>query len=222
VPDTVSEQANVGEIPIASDGQICSLRYIAALRKANFPADDLEAATRDLERMFETYSTTQPAPRNSKFAAELESLNNLAGKLARAVKGLSGRARQEFGYEALKLTKPLWAFYARTNLTLKNTPPDMGGPKMQLKERNLVFQVAILWRRNFPTGKAVTRTSAGEYRGPLLDFVENVLKLEGVRIQSSNALGKQLYEMRTTGGNDTFGPPCSLIDENARQAKSRN
>lgn len=206
----------------AADGQICSLRFIAVLRQANFPADDLEQATRDLEYTFERYSTTQAASRNSVFIAELETLNNLAGQLAQAVKGLSGRARQALGYETLKLMKPLRAFWVRTALTRKNTSPDMGGPKVHLKEHDLAFQVAILWRRNFPIGKAVTRTSAGEYRGPLLDFVENVLKLEGVRIQSTNALGKQLYEMRTIGVNETVGPPCSLIDEKARQANSRD
>jgi hypothetical protein len=214
-------QANVDEKPIAAEGQICSLRFITVLRRANFPADDLEEATRDLESMFDMYSTTQPAPRDSDYAAEIESLNDLAEQLIQAVKGLSGRARHAVGYEALKLTKPLWAFYIQTERALNKTPPDKGGREMPIKERNLMFQVAILWRRNFPKGKAITRTSAGEYRGPLLDFVENVLKFEGVRIQSSNALGKHLYEMRTAA-EDKVGAPCSLIDEKARQAKFRN
>jgi hypothetical protein len=218
VPETVSEQSNVDEIP---EGPMCSLRFISLLRQANFRDDELEAATQDLEYMLDMYSTTQPAPRNSEFATELESLNNLTQQLMRAMKGLSGRARRAVGYQALGLTKPLWALYARTTLTLKEIPPDMGGPEVQIKKHNLVFQVAILWRRNFPTGKALTRTSAGEYRGPLLDFVQDFLRSQDIRIQSCNALGKHLYEMRTITKSGA-GAPCSLIDEKARQAKLRN
>jgi hypothetical protein len=216
----VSEQANVDEMPTPVEGQICSLRFISVLRQANLPAADWEETTRDLEYMFDVYLTAQPAPRNSEFTAELESLNSLAGQLTQAMSGLSGRAREALGHKIVKLTKPLFWLYVRTTQALDRVPSDMGGTEMQLRERNLMFQVAILWRRNFPTGKALTRTSAGDYRGPLLDFVENVFKLEGVRFQSSNAIGKHLYAMRiATKGK--VGAPCSLIDEKARRANLR-
>jgi hypothetical protein len=55
----------------------------------------------------------------------------------------------------------------------------------------------------------------------MLDFVKSVLKLEGVRFQSSNALGRHLYEMRTKTKRKV-GAPCSRIDKKARQAKLRN
>jgi hypothetical protein len=210
-----TKQGNAGERPISFDGPICSLRYISVLRRANFPADDLEAATRDLEYFLDWYSTAQAAPRNSEFAAELISLSKLAKQLLDAVRVLSSRASREVRYEAYKLQTPLWAFYARTTVARNKIPSDKGGPKTQSEKLDLAFRVAILWRRKFPIGKTITRTSAGEYRGPMLDFVKSVFKLERVRFQSSNALGRHLYEMRTiTKGK--VGAPCSFIDEKAR------
>jgi hypothetical protein len=217
----VSGQANADESFIPVEGPICSLRFIPVLKRANFPADDMEAATRDLEYMLYFYSTTLLTPRNSKFAAELKSLSEPANQLLQALRELSVRASQAVGYEAHNLTKPLWAFYAQTTVTLKKIPPDMGGPEAQTKKLNLAFQMALLWRRNFPIKKAITRTSAGDYRGPLLDFVRSLFRLEGVRIQSSNALGKHLYEMRTII-DGKVGAPCSLIDATAQRAKLGN
>jgi hypothetical protein len=218
VRSTAAKQGNAEEGPISFDGSICSLRYISVLRRANFPADDLEEATRDLEHFLDWYSTAQAVPRNSEFAAELRFLSKSAKQLLDAVGALSSRASREVRYEAYKLQTPLWAFYARTTVALNKTPPDKGGQRMKSEKLDLAFRVAILWRRTFPIDKTITRTSAGGYRGPVLDFVKSVLKLERVRFQSSNALGKHLYEMRTIS-KGKVGTPCSLIDEKARLTK---
>jgi hypothetical protein len=199
-----------------------ALRFIGILERAKFPADELQPTSRDLDFAFDFYSTTGTQQRVGEFAAELEALSKVADQLTQAMKQMSGRVRTSTAYESYQLAKPLSAFSVRTKLILKNLPPDKGGPARQTTRQNLIFNVAIVWRTAFAVEKPLIRNSAGEYSGPLLDFVQKVLRFEGVNIHSKNELGKQLYEMRTTLGNGKAGPPCSLIDEKAQHARSRN
>ena len=210
-------------LPTSAEGPIClwSLRFVGILQQAGFQVDELQATSQSLDTTFDFYSTTEAGPRDGQLASELESLNRLADELSQALKQMSGRARLSLAYEAYNLAAPLMAFSVRTKLTQRDVPPDKGGAEKQTTKLRLILNLAIEWRMAFPTGKPVRRSSAGDYSGPLLDFVEKVLKFEGIRVQSTNELGKQLYEMRTVDVRGDVGPPCSLIDEKARHSRSR-
>lgn len=210
--------------PTFAEGPIClwRLRFIGILQEAGFPEDELRAASEELDTVFDLYSTTEPKSRDGEFAAELESLHRFADELAQALKRMSRRARLELAYEAYRLDEPLMRFSVQTKLALRDVPPDKGGPEKQATKQRLIFHVAIVWRMAFPTGKPVTRSSAGEYSGPLLGFVQKVLAFEGVHVHSKNELGKQLYEMRTTTADGKPGPPCSFIDEKAARSARKS
>jgi len=84
-----------------------------------------------------------------------------------------------------------------------------GGGRLPYKELDKLLTALIaVWRREFPFEKPITRSNSSgdgqQYHGPLLDFVERLLTIEGVGwtypegtadFRSNKSLGKRLLRL---------------------------
>jgi len=83
------------------------------------------------------------------------------------------------------------------------TPDDRGGPSEDRSHINFAFRLSILWRLYHSDSGIRKHGTQGTFTGPLLEFVEQILKLEGAayrngsgRFRSRMALGKALHQYR--------------------------
>ena len=94
------------------------------------------------------------------------------------------------------LADQLQLLVARSVTACKASPKPSRGRRRQDTLRQLIFELGVLWTAANPYTKGI-KAVKGERLGPMLDFVWSELKHARIRVTSKEALGKQLYELRS-------------------------
>ena len=113
------------------------------------------------------------------------------------------RHRDQLPADSLRLAQDVRYFVRCGQAALLQTPDDPGGPSVERAHINFGFRLSILWRIYHPDSGIRKHGTQATFTGPLLEFVEQILKLEGAayrngsgRFRSRLALGKSLHQYR--------------------------
>jgi hypothetical protein len=183
----------------------------AALIKAGIPVEEIAPTLTDVEYSLTQYlislASAEQYPRLAMQTAELQRLARQAAMLSESLRCLSESSRRKILHakddlqhlapaEPLALRASIGALASCAELAMKRMSKDRGGVPQNNDFANLLLGMTIAWRQHTPAMNGVTK-SGDVYRGPLVDLVWTILRLEGIRIQSRQSLGRQLYRIRT-------------------------
>jgi hypothetical protein len=189
-----------------------------AIVRAGFPieaADRLQAEIIEFARFYRgEVDTAETRPRLREVRASLNAVLATGKMFRKALNYLSNQTRVEI-MDADQLRHPdqteadsslladdVGHLLNCAHVVLLNTPLDRGARRQETAHINFAFHLAIIWRAYFPNSGVTKHGVDGTFRGPLVDFAEKILKLEGAAyrnraaFRSRLALAKSLHKHR--------------------------
>lgn len=175
-----------------------------ALAVAGFTESRRSSVLEKVEAIFEVHNalaSTEPALAASRTG--LEKVAQTAEKLRTLIDELPRGARAQLLGEAIfyrEKLNPLAALIERARSYQTSVQRGPGKPRNE-NLRGLLFDLVSLWNDELPNVAGVTRDGSGPddgralYKGPLFEFVRSLLDAEGVQYHSTDALGRQLWEL---------------------------
>lgn len=139
-------------------------------------------------------------PRLNQQRDELRVLEERAKKLEESLHCLSERSSRAITagnptVDPKSLLSCVQALATEAGRALIRLPVDMGGREKDSDFLDLVFGIAVSWKRNGGRGSGITKRYIGGYDGPLVRLVQAILRLEGLR--APPGLGRRLFEMKS-------------------------
>jgi hypothetical protein len=191
-----------------------------AIADAGFPADELEAVATEVIERARWYrgavDSKGTRPRRAEKIASLtavidrgkpfhEALTCLAPSI-RLVLMMDGHKLRKPDADSIRLARDIKHFISCAENELRLVPRDVGGRRPETAHAEFALGLAIIWRMYFQQSGITKRGVEGTFQGPLLDFAEAVLKLEGAihkhgaAFISKAVLGKCLHRHRERAG----------------------
>lgn len=172
-----------------------------AVADAGFPDARRTDVLEKIDLVFEVHRAMATAGDSvAESRGQLEKVAQTADKLRALIDELPDGARTHLGFPpshyTLAAPNPLSVLSERARAYQSSVQRGSGRPKNS-NLHGLLEELATLWENELPNAKGISKDGRGAvpYKGPLFDFVRSLLDAEKVRYQSSDALGRQLYEL---------------------------
>ena len=214
-----------------------------AIIRAGFPigaADDLQTEIIDRARFYRAeVETPETRPRPKEVRASLRALLSTGEKFRTALKYLSNETRlavmdadllrhpDQTEADSSRLAEDVRYLLSCSRAVLLQIPIDKGAPRPETAHINFAFHLAIIWRAYFPNSGVTKHGVKGTFSGPLLDFAEEILKLEkaayqsGAAFRSRLALAKCLHKHRARAAKFAEKRVAKMALEASRATEGR-
>jgi hypothetical protein len=191
-----------------------------ALLESGIPTEQIEHSVIEIEEVISAYlgreASAAQMPRPSEQITELEELARRAQSLKEALTSLSQSSRMRIldvdkdwssklpEADPFALQEVIDSLGKRTTLALEQIPADRGGITRDANFLDLLLGISIAWRLMCSRAEPGVSKSEDNYRGPLVTLALTLLQLEGIRVQSEQAVGRQLYSLRDNAAEAVF------------------